>query len=153
MSNDNELRQSATIGINDSMGDDNELGQSPTVGISDSMSNNQLGQSVSLYCFYVRTVWRQFVKSAQCQRKGQGKHAVVYFFFACLNLFLTGWTFASPNIFRSFHWTLLCFLIELTVHWTWFGHFDEQYFILNWLIMRCKLQPELVAENVIQNVG
>ena len=76
MSNDNELRQSATIGINDSMGDDNELGQSPTVGISDSMSN-QLGQSVSLYCFYVRTVWRQFVKSAQCQRKGQGKHAVV----------------------------------------------------------------------------
>ena len=56
MSTDNELGQSSTVGINhDNMSNDNDLGQSPTVGISDSMSN-QLGQSVSLYCFYVRTV-------------------------------------------------------------------------------------------------
>ena len=26
---------------------------------------------------------------------------------------------------------------------TWFGLFDEQYFVLNWLIIRCELRPEL----------
>ena len=28
----------------------------------------------------------------------------------------------------------------------WFGQFDELYFILNWLVMRCKLWPELAAD-------
>ena len=41
---------------------------------------------------------------------------------------------------------MIRFLIELLVHRTWFGRFDELYFILNWLVMRCKLRPELVAD-------
>ena len=44
------------------------------------------------------------------------------------------------------HQTSLCFIIELIVCQTWFGQSDELYFILNWLIMKCKLQPELAAE-------
>ena len=45
------------------------------------------------------------------------------------------------------------FLIELLICWTWFGQFEELYFILNWLIMRRKLQPKLAADSMIQNVG
>ena len=41
---------------------------------------------------------------------------------------------------------MICFLIELLGRRTWFRQFDELYFILNWLVMRCKLQPELVAD-------
>ena len=41
---------------------------------------------------------------------------------------------------------MICFLIELLVHQTWFQQFDELCFVLNWFIMRCKLQPELAAE-------
>ena len=29
---------------------------------------------------------------------------------------------------------------------TWFGQFNELYFVLNWLMIRCKLRPELAAE-------
>jgi len=36
----------------------------------------------------------------------------------------------------------------------WFGQFDKLYFVLNWLVLRYKLQPKLVAEaKQIQNVG
>ena len=41
---------------------------------------------------------------------------------------------------------MIRFLIELLVCRTWFGPFDELYFILNWLVMRCKLWPELAAD-------
>ena len=27
------------------------------------------------------------------------------------------------------------------------------YFILNWLVMKCKLRPELAADSMIENVG
>ena len=37
-------------------------------------------------------------------------------------------------------------LIELSVRQTWFGQFDEIYFVLNWLVMRRKLRPELAAD-------
>ena len=40
---------------------------------------------------------------------------------------------------------MICFLIELLVHQTWFGQ-SKLYFVLNWLVMRCKLQPELAAD-------
>ena len=66
-----------------------------------------------------------------------------------LSPFLIGRTFASPNIVRNIRRTLLRFLIELIVPRTWFGQLvnnSELYFVLNWLIMRCKLQPELAAE-------
>ena len=33
-------------------------------------------------------------------------------------------------------------LIELLARRTWFGQFDELYFVLNWLVMRCKLRPK-----------
>ena len=38
------------------------------------------------------------------------------------------------------------FLIELLVRRTWFGQFDQLFFVLKWLIMSCKLRPELAAE-------
>ena len=52
----------------------------------------------------------------------------------------------SPNILRTLRRTMIRFLIELLVRRTWFGHFDELYFVLNWLVMRCKLRPELAAD-------
>ena len=51
-----------------------------------------------------------------------------------------------PNILQTLRRTVIRFLIELLDRRTWFGHFDELYFVLNWLIMRCKLRPELAAD-------
>ena len=57
----------------------------------------------------------------------------------------------SPNILRTVRRTVIRFLIELLVRRTWFGMFDELYFVLNWLIMRCKLRPQLAhAEDAQQ---
>ena len=52
----------------------------------------------------------------------------------------------SPNILRTVRRTMIRFLIELLVRRTWFEQFDELYFVLNWLVMRCKLRPELAAD-------
>ena len=52
----------------------------------------------------------------------------------------------SPNILRTVRQTMIRFLIELLVRRTCFGKFDEFYFVLSWLVMRCKLRPELVAD-------
>ena len=41
------------------------------------------------------------------------------------------------------------FLTELLVCWTWFRQFDELSFVLNWLIMRCKLWHEPAADSMI----
>ena len=41
---------------------------------------------------------------------------------------------------------MIRFLIELLVCRTWFGQFDELYFVLSWLVMRCKLRPELLED-------
>ena len=41
---------------------------------------------------------------------------------------------------------MIRFLIELLVRQTWFRQFAELYFVLNWLVMRCKLRPELAAD-------
>ena len=35
---------------------------------------------------------------------------------------------------------------RMFVRRTYFGQFDEIYFVLNWLVMRCKLRPELAAD-------
>ena len=51
----------------------------------------------------------------------------------------------SPNILRTVRRTMICFLIELLVRRAWFRHFSKLYFVLNWLVMRCKLRPELAA--------
>ena len=40
---------------------------------------------------------------------------------------------------------MIRFLIELLVRRIWFGQ-SKLYFILNWLVMRCKLRPELAAD-------
>ena len=40
---------------------------------------------------------------------------------------------------------MIRFLIELLVRRTWFGQ-SKLYFVLNWLVMRCKLRPELAAD-------
>ena len=52
----------------------------------------------------------------------------------------------SPNILRTVLRTMIRFLIELLVRRTWFGQFGELYFFLNWLVMGCKLWPELAAD-------
>ena len=41
---------------------------------------------------------------------------------------------------------MIRFLTELLVRRTWFGQFGELYFVLNWLVMGCKLRPELAAD-------
>ena len=57
------------------------------------------------------------------------------------------WTnVCSPNILRTVRRTMIRFLIELLVRRTWFGQFDELYFVFNWLVMRCKLRTELAAD-------
>ena len=52
----------------------------------------------------------------------------------------------SPNILRTVQRTMIRFLTELLVRRTMFGQFDELRFVLNWLLMRCKLRPELAAD-------
>ena len=52
----------------------------------------------------------------------------------------------SLNILRTIRRTMIRFFIELLVRRTWFGQFDELYFVLNWLVMRCKLRPELATD-------
>ena len=59
----------------------------------------------------------------------------------------------SPNMLRTVRRTMIRFLIELLVRRIWFGQFNVLYFVLNWLVMRCKLRPELAADSMIENVG
>ena len=58
---------------------------------------------------------------------------------------LTRRMFVRPNILRTLRRTMIRFLIELLVRRIWFGQ-SKLYFILNWLVMRCKLRPELAAD-------
>ena len=51
----------------------------------------------------------------------------------------------SPNILRTLRRTMIRFLTELLVRRIWFGQ-SKLYFVVNWLVMRCKLRPELAAE-------
>ena len=54
----------------------------------------------------------------------------------------------SPNILvllQTVQRTMIHFLIEFLVRQKWFGQ-SKLYFVLNWLVMRCKLWPELVAD-------
>ena len=62
-----------------------------------------------------------------------------------LSPFLTGRMFVRPNMLRTLRRTMIRFLIELLVRRIWFGQ-SKLYFILNWLLMRCKLRPELAAD-------
>ena len=64
---------------------------------------------------------------------------------ACLKPVLDWANVCSPNILRTVRQTMICFLIELLVRRTWFGQ-SKHYFVLNWLVMRCKLRPELSAD-------
>ena len=52
----------------------------------------------------------------------------------------------SPNILRTVRRIMIRFLIQILVRRTWFGQFDKLYFVLTWLVMRCKLRPELAAD-------
>ena len=51
----------------------------------------------------------------------------------------------SPNILRTLRRTMIRFLITLLVRRIWF-RLSKLYFILSWLVMRCKLRPELAAD-------
>ena len=59
--------------------------------------------------------------------------------------FLTGRMFVRPNLLRTLRRTTIRFLIELLVRRIWFGQ-SKLYFILKWLVMRCKLRPGLAAD-------
>ena len=63
----------------------------------------------------------------------------------------------SPKILRTVRRTMIRFLIELLVRRTWFGQFDELYFVLNWLCNEMQASARtcgrLAADSVIQNVG
>ena len=50
--------------------------------------------------------------------------------------------FVRPNILRTLRRTMIRFLTELLVRRIWFRQ-SKLYFILNWLVMRCKLWPKL----------
>ena len=50
----------------------------------------------------------------------------------------------SPNVLWTVRRTMIRFLIELLVRQT--VRQSKLYFILNWLVMRCKLRPELAAD-------
>ena len=63
-----------------------------------------------------------------------------------LRPFLIGRTVCSLNILRTVRRTIIRFLPELLVCRIRFGQSDEFYFVFNWLIMRCKLRPELAAD-------
>ena len=58
----------------------------------------------------------------------------------------------SPNILRTVRRTMIRFLTELRRKW--FGQF-KLYFVLNRLVMRYMLRPELrrAAHSMIENVG
>ena len=51
----------------------------------------------------------------------------------------------SPNIRLTGQRTMIRFVTELLVRRKWFGQFKLD-FVLNWLVMRCKLRPELAAD-------
>ena len=51
----------------------------------------------------------------------------------------------SPEHTSDTSTNLIRFLIELLVRRIWFRQ-SKLYFILNWLVMRCKLRPELAAD-------
>ena len=75
-----------------------------------------------------------------------------------LSPFLTGRMFVRPNILRTLRRTMIRFLIELLVRRIWFGQSKLYFTVLNWLVMRCKLRPELAADahwadSMIVNVG
>ena len=60
--------------------------------------------------------------------------------------FLTERSVCWPSILRTVRRTMIRFLTELLDRRTWFGQFDELYFVLNWIIMRRKLRLEFAAD-------
>ena len=74
----------------------------------------------------------QLIPSKLAVRRGKDKPTLLV---KCVLLspFLTGRMFVRPNI------------LEHLVRRIWFGQ-SKLYFILNWLVMRCKLRPELAAD-------
>ena len=79
---------------------------------------------------------------------GAKVHCGIFVFrYKCSRLspFLTGRMFVRPNILRTLRRSMIRFLIELLVRRIWFGQ-SKLYFVLNWLVMRCKLRPELAAD-------
>ena len=92
---------------------------------------------VSINCFHHLIVsnWVFYIQSTFVVISGQ----------TTLSPFLTGRMFVCPNILWTLRRTMIHFLIELLVRPIWFRQ-SKLYFILNWLVMRCKLRPELAAD-------
>ena len=66
---------------------------------------------------------------------------------------------AWPNILRTVRRTMIRFLNELLVRRTWFGQFDELYFVLSWLVTSNEMLASApacgrrAADSMIENVG
>ena len=73
------------------------------------------------------------------------KTSSVWFLLSCLKPVLNWANVCLPNILQTLRRTMIRFLTELLVCRIWFGQ-SKLYFILNWLVMRCKLRPELAAD-------
>ena len=94
-------------------------------------------QKDSLVCtIQISVQWIQ----ADCSIWGNEQADSLFFLKPVLN-----WAnVCSPNILRTLRRTMIRFLIEHLVRRIWFGQ-SKLYFVLNWLVMRCKLRPELAA--------
>ena len=83
-------------------------------------------------------------KGREKRERGRERHRVVDYNVLALSPFITGRMFVRPNILRTLRRTMIR-LIELLVRRIRFGQ-SKLYFILNSLVMRCKLRPELAAD-------
>ena len=92
-------------------------------------------------------VTRQLPHTTTFEEKGESKRVgTEVLLLTSLKPVLNWANVCSPNILRTVRRTMIRFLIELLVRRTWFGQFDVLCFVLNCLVMACKLQPELAAE-------
>ena len=91
----------------------------------------------------VRTHW--YIVISMLLTMQQGHKGYLWKWQLLLKPILNWANVCSQNILRTVRWTMIRFLIELLVRRTWFGQ-SRLYFVLNWLVMRCKLRPELAAD-------
>jgi len=102
----------------------------------------------------LRPKFRDVGESPQSEQGGLAVHSRKVFSRTGMPLTVTihyvkpvlNWTnVCSPNILRTVRRNMILFLIELLVRRKWVGQF-RLYFVRNWLVMRCKLRPELAAD-------
>ena len=103
-------------------------------------------RAILMFCNCEGKVSRQCPQTTTFEEKGEPKRIRTEVPLLTSLKPVLNWTnLCSPNILRTLRRTMIRFLIELLVRRIWFGQ-SKLYFILNWLVMRCKLRPELAAD-------